>query len=175
MQPLSLTFFGTRTRCVAISCTSGIDPPLAHQLITVLYQALDLIISISQDTSKLTVELLFELHSICMKTCNVLPVVRKAVADTTPEAQTHITEAAMPTSEFELKYTNIMLSRQATKKNVIIAGPPRVQFCPFEDVVIELGRFVHLARVSCSAEDTPTDRLFCLTSDDAAMAEKLAS
>lgn len=53
----------------------------------------------------------------------------------------------MHPTEFEIKYTNVMLTRQATKKNVVIAGPPRVQFCPFDDVVDELGRFVHLARV----------------------------
>jgi len=110
------------------------------------YKALELILTIAQDTSKLTVDLLFELHSICMKTSNVLPVVRKDVNDTTTEEQTHTTEIQMHTSELELKYSNVMLTRQATKKNVVIAGPPRVQFCPFEDVVGELGRFVHLAR-----------------------------
>jgi hypothetical protein len=120
---------------------------LTRTLLLLLPQALDLIISIVHDTSKLTVDLLLELHGICMKTSNVLPVVRTAVTDAIPEAQTHTTETYMETSEPELKYTNLMLTRQATKKNVVIAGPPRVQFCPFEDVVNELGRFLHLARV----------------------------
>lgn len=109
-------------------------------------KALDLITSITQDTSRLTVELLVELHGICMRTSNVLPVLRKAVPDTTPDAQIHTTEIHMEMSEFELKYTNVMLTRQATKKNILIAGPPRVQFCPFEGVISELERFVHLAK-----------------------------
>jgi len=109
-------------------------------------KALELIISIAHDTSKLTVDLLLELHGICMKTCNILPVVRKAVPDTIHKPQSYTTESCMDTSVLELKYANVMLTRQATKKNVVIAGPPRVQFCPFEDVLSELGRFVHLAR-----------------------------
>jgi len=108
--------------------------------------ALNLIISIVHDTSKLTVDLLFELHNICMKTSMVLPLVQKAVADTSPETPTRTTHTHINNSELELKYSNVMLTRQATKKNVVIAGPPRVQFCPFDDVVSELGRFVHLAR-----------------------------
>jgi hypothetical protein len=126
---------------------------------TVFRQALDLILDISHDTSKLTVDLLFELHSICMKTSHVLPFVRKAVPDTTSEGQTQTATTQAPTSEFELKYTNVMLTRQATKKNVVIAGPPRVQFCPFDDVVGELGRFVHLARVRCPWELYADDEL----------------
>lgn len=58
------------------------------------------------------------------------------------------------TGKYLLKYSNIELTRLATKKNVVIPGPPRVQFCPFDDVVSELGRFVHLARVSLSANGT---------------------
>ena len=82
-----------------------------------------------------------------MKTANILPIVRKGADDTALKGQRHNTETQMRATEFEIKYTNVMLTRQATKKNVVIAGPPRVQFCPFDDVVGELGRFVHLARV----------------------------
>jgi hypothetical protein len=116
-----------------------------------MFQALDLIFSIADDTSKLTVDLILELHSVCMKTCNILPV-RKALIDTAPGRQSHYTETQAQTSEFGLRYTNVKLTRQATRKNVVIAGPPRVQFCPFEDIITELGRFVHLARVCHTTE-----------------------
>jgi hypothetical protein len=98
-----------------------------------------LILSIAHDTSKLTVDLLYELHSICMRTTNILPIVTNcSTGSSSPRAKP---------VEYELKYTNINVTREATKKNVVIAGPPRVQFCPFDDIIEELGRFVHLARV----------------------------
>ena len=139
------------------------------------FQALDLVLTIAHDTSKLTVELLYELHAICMKTTRILPIVVRTSTGsvtggsdsplTSSEYQTWLetepqaSEVETPASslrsqpmEFKLKYTNVKLTRQATKKNVVISGPPRVQFCPFDDIVGELGRFVHLARVciSCS-------------------------
>ncbi|KIM82736.1 hypothetical protein PILCRDRAFT_820038 [Piloderma croceum F 1598] len=122
------------------------DKTIIIDILRDTHKALDLILNIAHDPSKLTVDLLLELHCVCMKTANILPIVRKVVGDTALEGQRHITEAQMHTTEFEIKYTNVMLTRQATKKNVVIAGPPRVQFCPFDDVVGELGRFVHLAR-----------------------------
>lgn len=130
---------------------SSIAPRLSR---TRHFQALELILSVAHDISKLTVELLFELHSVCMNTTNILPILgkRKVVPEEPSKAEFQYqylrTAAPERTGNFELKYTNVMLTRQATKKNVVIAGPPRVQFCPFDDVVHELGRFVHLARVS---------------------------
>lgn len=101
-----------------------------------------------------------------MNTTNILPILGKrkpALASEepskaefqfqylrTPSYSAPLAREMNSPGEFELKYTNVMLTRQATKKNVVIAGPPRVQFCPFDDVVQELGRFVHLARVGIS-------------------------
>lgn len=137
-------------------------------------QALGLVLSIAHDTSKLTVELLYELHDICMKTTRILPIVVRTstgsitsgsdspsmsseyhALETQPQPPDLEIEApALPLRsqplEVQLKYTNVKLTRQATKKNVVIAGPPRVQFCPFDDIVGELGRFIHLARVCTS-------------------------
>lgn len=103
---------------------------------------MDLVLSIAHDISNLTVDLLYELHSICMRTTNILPIATNGGNDSTTQSQAK-------TVEYELKYTNINVTREATKKNVVIAGPPRVQFCPFDDIIEELGRFVHLARVCC--------------------------
>lgn len=127
---------------------------ISRDLSRSLYQALSLVLSVAHDTSKLSVELLMELHTISMNTTNILPVIGKhRVAPDVPSkaefpGQPLRRETQELTGNFELKYTNVSLTRQATKKNVVIAGPPRVQFCPFDDVVPELGRFVHLARVS---------------------------
>lgn len=105
-----------------------------------------------------------------MKTTNILPIVIKQEAeiitndsqytsseyqvqemqshnDAHPQNQSQPAPLISQAVKFHLKYTNVKLTRQATKKNVVIAGPPRVQFCPFDDVVDELGKFVHLARV----------------------------
>ena len=131
-----------------------------------------MVLSIAHDTSKLTVELLYELHDICMKTTRILPiVVRTSTGSVTGGSDSPLTSSeydaqntelqalevdapALPLRsqpmEFKLKYTNVKLTRQATKKNVVISGPPRVQFCPFDDIVGELARFVHLAKVCTS-------------------------
>lgn len=105
-----------------------------------------------------------------MKTTNILPIVIKQEAETInsdsqytsseyqvqetqshndahPENHSQLAPLTLQPVKLHLKYTNVKLTRQATKKNVVIAGPPRVQFCPFDDVVGELGKFVHLARV----------------------------
>lgn len=125
---------------------------MSRDLSRSLYQALELVMTASSDTSKLSVDLLMELHTICMNTTNILPVIGKR--KTSPDVLSNAEFPGQPlrpetqelTGNYELKYTNVSLTRQATKKNVVIAGPPRVQFCPFDDVVPELGRFVHLAR-----------------------------
>jgi len=107
------------------------DSAIIIEILQDTLRALDLILGIAHDISKLTVDLLYEIHSVCMRTTNILPIVVKTQAQTV---------------EYELRYTNVNMTRQATKKNVVIAGPPRVQFCPFDDVIDELGKFVHLAR-----------------------------
>lgn len=159
-------------------------------------QALDLVLSIAHDTSKLTVELLYELHDICMKTTSILPIVVRTstgsitggsdspstsseyhALETQPQAL-EVEAPALPLRsqpmEVQLKYTNVKLTRQATKKNVVIAGPPRVQFCPFDDIVGELGRFVHLARVRTSCLQVVYSWLIQLYVLEA-MAEELGS
>jgi hypothetical protein len=115
------------------------DNAIIVEILRDTLQAMDLVLSIAHDISNLTVDLLYELHSICMRTTNILPIATKGGNDSTTQAQAK-------TVEYELKYTNINVTREATKKNVVIAGPPRVQFCPFDDIIEELGRFVHLAR-----------------------------
>ncbi|KZP21287.1 hypothetical protein FIBSPDRAFT_508603 [Athelia psychrophila] len=128
------------------------DTSIVVSILRDSHKALELVLSVAHDPSKLSVELILELHTICMKTVVILPVLEKQkVAPGVPgkaefPAPSLRTEVQELTGKYLLKYSNIELTRLATKKNVVIPGPPRVQFCPFDDVVSELGRFVHLAR-----------------------------
>ena len=79
---------------------------------------------------KLSLEFLLDLHRICMKTSKILPV-----------------KSSGPSEEFQIKYIPIGVTRQVSRKTVTMKGPPRVQFCPFDNVEEELKRFFHLARV----------------------------
>jgi Fic family protein len=87
-----------------------------------------MVMKMAHDPAQLTVEFLCELHRVCMKTSKYLPVVNNE------------------SGELEIRRLNIGVTRQTSRKNTIIEGPPRVQFCPFENVQDELRRFTNLAR-----------------------------
>jgi hypothetical protein len=87
-----------------------------------------MVLNMAHDPSQLTIEFLCELHRVCMKTSKFLPIHDGG-------------------GEPEMRRLNIGVTRQVSQKNTIIEGPPRVQFCPFDNVHDELRRFTNLARV----------------------------
>lgn len=87
-----------------------------------------MILRIAQDPNELTVDFLRNIHRVCMKTSKILPTKN-------------------PGGELVMKHINVGVTRQVSRKNAIIPGPPRVQFCPFEEVDAELRKFTNLARV----------------------------
>jgi hypothetical protein len=89
-----------------------------------------MILQIAHDPNELTVDFLRNIHRVCMKTSKILP-----------------TKNPGGGGELGIKYMNVGVTRQVSRKNVIIAGPPRIQFCPFEEVDAELHKFTNLARV----------------------------
>jgi hypothetical protein len=90
-----------------------------------------MVLSMAHEPDQFTSQFLRDLHRTCMRSSTVLPMKSR------PEEE----------RELALKYLNIGVTRQTSRKNVMIPGPPRVQFCPFERVDDELGKFTHLARV----------------------------
>jgi hypothetical protein len=89
-----------------------------------------MVLQIAHDPNELTVDFLRDIHRVCMKTSRILPIKNPSGG-----------------GELEIKYINVGVTRQVSRKNVIIPGPPRVQFCPFEQVDAELRKFTNLARV----------------------------
>jgi hypothetical protein len=89
-----------------------------------------MILEIAEHPELLTASFLCDVHRVCMKTSKILPL-------------------AIPGAhqQQKIQYLTVGKTRQASRKNVIISGPPRVQFCPFGKVDEELRKFVRLAQV----------------------------
>jgi len=114
-----------------VECLNGsaiLDRASIIEILRDTQKALEMVLSVSDDPDHFTVELLCDLHKICLKTSRILPF------------------RSNDGQDFEMKYLNPGVTRQKSCKNAIIPGPPRVQFCPFENVMEELRKFTHLAR-----------------------------
>ncbi|KII91840.1 hypothetical protein PLICRDRAFT_51960 [Plicaturopsis crispa FD-325 SS-3] len=105
------------------------DKYLITSILRDTHQALDMIWEVANDTEKLTTDFLVKLHGTCLKNSCILPLKAREDGDTQ-----------------ELKYTNVGVTREECRKNVVLPGPPRVQFAPLERVVDEMNRICHLAR-----------------------------
>jgi len=114
-----------------VECLNGSavqDKASIVEILADTQKALEMVLSVADDPDHFTLELLCDLHRTCLKSSRILPL------------------RSNDGNGLEMKYLNPGVTRQTSCKNIIIPGPPRVQFCPFDNVMEELRKFAHLAR-----------------------------